>query len=115
MSKRDLQRGIDEIRRALTKLDAGLSLGGHPSEGVRDVGLAVDELRSSTWAVLTTRHSGDYDAFLARIRIERATAACEDLLSDLYAGTLTPNMPWLGTLHGALIALVEVCKEEPHE
>ncbi len=115
MSKQDLQRGIDEIRRALAKLDAGLSRGGHPSEGVRDVGLAVENLRRSTWAVLTARHSGDYDAFLAKIRIHRASEACEDLLSDLYAEALPPNMPGLRAFHTALKDLVEACKEEPHE
>jgi hypothetical protein len=115
MSKQELERGIDEIRRALTKLDAGLSLGEHPSEGVRDVGLAVDNLRRSTWAVLTTRHSGDYDAFLARLRIQRATDACEDLLSDLYAEAVAPNMPGLRAFHAVLKDLVEVCREDTDE
>jgi hypothetical protein len=115
VSKQDLQIGIDEIRRALTKFDAGLSFGEHPSEGVRDVGLAVDNLRRSTWAVLTTRHSGDYDAYLARIRIERATDACEDLLSDLYAEAVAPNMPGLKTFHAVLESLVKICQEDPNE
>ena len=115
MSKQDLQRGIDEIRRALTKLDADLSAGEHPSEGVRDVGLAVGNLRRSTWAVLTTRHSGEYDAYLARIKIHRATQACEDLLSDLYAEAVAPNMPGLKTFHAVLRDLVEVCKESRSE
>ncbi|KPJ92095.1 MAG: hypothetical protein AMS18_08075 [Gemmatimonas sp. SG8_17] len=115
MSKQDLQRGIDEIRRALTELDADLPVDEHPSEGVRDVGLAVDNLRRSTWAVLTTRHSGDYDAYLARIRIHRATQACEDLLSDLYAEAVVPIMPGLRTFHAVLENLVAVCKESPNE
>jgi len=102
MSNEELKRGIGQIRKALDLLDAFKGARESSSEGVRDLGLAVDNLRRGVWAVLTTRHSGNYDDFLARIRVRRATECCEDVLADLHAETVTKNTPGLDVFHATL-------------
>jgi len=106
MSREDLRKGVDQIRKALNAFDAGL--GDRPAEGVRDLGLAVDDLRRSVWAVLTTRHSGNYEDFLARIRVRRARECCEDVLADLHAETVTRDTPGLPVLHATLRELAKL-------
>ena len=108
MSYDDLRKGVGQIRTALDVLEASVEKEDPPSEGVRDLGLAVDDLRRSVWAVLTTRHSGKYQDFLARIRIRRATECCEDMLADLHAETVTSNTPGLSVFHATIRELVKL-------
>ncbi len=110
MSYEDLRKGVAQIRNALDVLDARAAPGGRPAEGVRDLGLAVDNLRRSVWAVLTTRHSGSYSDFLARIRIRRATECCEEMLADLHAETVTLNTTGLPVFQGTLKELAKLTR-----
>lgn len=98
----EIRRHIDAVRSALNVLDASPGAANHPSEGLRDLAQAVDNLRSSIWAVLEGEHAGDYDGFLARVRVSRATGLFEEVLSDLYAGTLTPVAPGIEVFRTAL-------------
>jgi hypothetical protein len=92
----------------LEVLDARADAGEHPAEGVRDLGLAVDDLRRSVWAVLTTKHSGSYADFLARIRVRRATECCEEMLAELHAETVTRNTPGLPVFQATLKELAKL-------
>jgi hypothetical protein len=96
----ELQQGIEQVRNAIAALDIDAGQAG--SEGARDLGIALDNLRRTFWAVLTTKHSGDFDNFLARIRLRRATEICEGVLADLYAGAVTSDSPGLFYFHAAL-------------
>ena len=106
MSHEDLKKGIQHIRKALDVLESKVD--DRPSEGVRDLGLAVDDLRRGVWATLTSRHSGNYQDFLARIRIRRATECCEEVLADLHAETVTLNTPGLPVFHATLKELIKL-------
>lgn len=111
MNNDELRQGIDEIKSALNILDADLTPGGRPLEGVRDLGLAVDNIRRNVWAVLKAEHSGDYHGYLGKTRVRRATETCEDVLSDLYAETIAPNTPGLEVFHATLRELAKACSE----
>jgi hypothetical protein len=80
-------------------------------EAVRDLGLAVGNVRRSTWAVLTSAHSDNYENFLARLRVRRATETCEEVLSDLYADTVPATAPGLDLFQAALRELARACQE----
>lgn len=101
VTSEEIRKCIDAVRSSLNVLDAS-SGAGQPAEGLRDLTQAVTNLRSSIWAVLEGEHAGDYDAFLARVRVSRATDLCEEVLSDLYAGTLVPTAPGIEVFRGAL-------------
>jgi hypothetical protein len=106
MNREDLRKGVAQIRKALDSFDAGV--GSRPAEGIRDLSLAVDNLRRSVWAVLTTRHSGNYEDFLARIRVRRATECCEEVLADLHAATVTSDTPGLPVFHATMRELAKL-------
>jgi hypothetical protein len=106
MNRDELRQGVGQIRKALDALEAGV--GERPAEGVRDLSMAVDNLRRSVWAVLTTRHSGNYEDFLARIRVRRAKECCEDVLADLHAETVTRDTTGMPVFHATLRELVKL-------
>ena len=110
MSNEELGKGLDELRSALNIIDGEIALGQPPAEAVQALERAVDNVRTSVWAVLNADHSGDYQSFLGRIRVHRATETCEDVLADLYAETLPPDTPWLELFHATLRELSRMWK-----
>ena len=111
MADDDLRRGMDELRSALNIIEEGSSISAPPAAGLRDLGQAVDNVRKSAWAVLTAEHSGDYQGFLAKIRVRRAIELCQDVLTDLYSDTISPDMPGLAVLTATLTELSSACRE----
>ncbi len=73
-----------------------------PEQAVRAVERAISEVRSNIWLLLTSEHADDYDSYLGKIRVRRATEACEDILADLHAGTLPPQTVGLAVFHATL-------------
>ncbi len=108
MDTEKLRTEIDQLRSAVKAVDAGVATGDPSPEALQDLGLAVDSLRKSLWAGLTSKHSGDYVAFLGRIRVRRAIETCEDVLADLYAETLPPNIPGFEVFSATLGELAEL-------
>ncbi len=101
-----LRESIERVRSTLHVMDsksAGLS-----SEAVEELKRSVDDLRRGVWAILTSRHSGSYEEFLARIRVRRATESCEELLAELYAGTLDAETPGLFSFFASLSEVMKV-------
>lgn len=101
--QQELREVIDRVRSALHILEGDAAQ--HSSEAAHDLKRSVDDLRRGVWAILTTRHSGNYEDFLARIRVRRATESCEDVLAELYAETLTADTPGLFSLYATLSEL----------
>ncbi len=110
MQKSEIQNGIDELKSALGIVDIQISKGAASPEGVRDLGMAVDNLRTSIWIMLKAENQDDYEGLLGRTRVRRAVETCEDILSDLYAGSLSASTPGLEVMHATLLELWEVCK-----
>ncbi|MDH3457397.1 MAG: hypothetical protein OER90_11210 [Gemmatimonadota bacterium] len=108
MSAEDLKAGIEELRRALDAADAGLSTDEASKEGVRDLSLAVNSLRGGVWEFLKATAAGDFQSLLSRMRVRRAIESCEDVLSEIYAETLSKNAPGLELFRVTLRELSEV-------
>ena len=106
----DIRKDIDAVRRALRALDAGPPLEQLPPEGIRDLAAAVDAVRQSTWALLKAQHKVDYVAYIGKVRVDRASDACEDVLSDLRAGAVTQGTPELEVFHATLHELASICR-----
>ena len=85
----ELRISISRLRRALEtteKPDAD-------NEVPDDVGLSVDDLRRSLWGALTTTFATDAEEYLVAMRVRRASEMLQDLLADLYTGTLSMRAP----------------------
>ena len=106
-----LTKGIGQLRDTLSMLDAKETQNSVPS-AAEDIGLAVDDLRRSLWAVLTTAHTADADAYLSETRVRRTYDVCSDILADVYTGGLNPHDAGLGEFrawtHGLRAALARV-------
>ena len=110
MSNEELGKCIRQLRSALNIIDADIALGEPPAEAVQALVRAVDNVRTSVWAVLSAEHSGDYQSFLSRIRVHRATETCDEILADLYAEALPPNILGLELFHATLRELSRMFK-----
>jgi hypothetical protein len=108
MSAEDLKTGIDELRRALDAADADLSTDEASKEGVRDLSLAVNSLRGGVWEFLKATAAGDFQSLLSRMRVRRAIENCEEILSEIYAETLSKNAPGLELFRVTLRELCEI-------
>jgi hypothetical protein len=103
----EIRQRIADVRRALEALLTAQQQGSvHPSEALRDLARAVDEIRRSVWAVLSALHSGDFPAYLGQVRVARATDACSEVLTELYAAAIPAHTPGLADLGRALGGLV---------
>jgi hypothetical protein len=111
----DVRRGVKEVTEALAMLQARKPPGNAMSEGVRYLGLEVDSLRQSVWAVLKAQNAGDLAGFIGRVRIRRANELCQDVLADLYTDTVPSNMPGLRVFHAMLQELAEVLEVRNNE
>ncbi len=111
MTDTELREGLAEVRAALDALDQRGGSAHQAVEELRILGLAVDNLRNNLWAVLTARYTKDYEGFLARIRVRRASETCEDVLADLYADTITPNMSGLDVYQATLREIDAIARE----
>jgi hypothetical protein len=112
VSDQDLKKYIEELRDVLAVAESFLALDQMPPERVKDLGLAVDNLRTSVWVALRARHAGEQDELLARMRVRRAIDTCEEVLADLFTETLTSATPGFFVFHATLQELSQVCAEE---
>ncbi|MHC4180857.1 MAG: hypothetical protein ACYSWU_25435 [Planctomycetota bacterium] len=110
MSHEELRRGLDELRRVLNAIDPAVTLEDAPAEAVRALGQAVDGVRSNVWTLLTAQHADEYQDYVGKIRVCRATETCEDVLAELYADTLSPNIAGLDVFHATLRELARMCR-----
>jgi hypothetical protein len=110
MSHEELRSVLDEMRRALNVMDPAVTLEDAPAEAVRALGHAVDSVRSNVWTLLTAQHADEYQNYLGKIRVRRATETCEDILAELYADTLSRNIAGLDVFHATLRELARMCR-----
>jgi hypothetical protein len=112
VSDPELKKYIEELRDVLSVAESFLALDQMPPERVKDLGHAVDNLRTGVWVALRARHAGEPDELLARMRVRRAIDTCEEVLADLYAETLTAATPGFFVFHATLQELSQVCAQE---
>jgi hypothetical protein len=72
---------IAQLRSQLTLVDAQLAKSEGAPEGLEDLKTAVDNVRTSVWAVLSASRSHNYPGFIARFRLRR----CIDILKAVQA------------------------------
>ena len=112
MSNDELRRGLEELRSKLNIIEAEMDQGQPPEQAVRAVEQAVSEVRCNIWILLTAEHADDYDSYVGKIRVLRATEACENILADLHAETLLPQTAGLAVFHATLRELSEECARQ---
>jgi len=105
MANDDIGKRIAYLKSALSLIEGEFEQGHAPPEGLDDLKVAVDGIRSNVWAVLSAAHADNYDQFVGRFRMRRGTEICERIISDIQKGTITARTPDVDRLDGALRAL----------
>jgi len=83
MTDTPLSQQIDQLRKQLTTVDAQLAKSGGAPEGLEDLKGAVDNLRTSVWAVLSASRTANYPAFITRFKLRRSIDILKQILGDL--------------------------------
>ena len=82
-----LAQQVVQLRQQLTSVDAQLAKSGENAEGLEDLKAAVDNLRTSVWAVLSASRSSNYPGFINRFRLRRSIDILKQVLGDLDSAT----------------------------
>ncbi len=83
MTQEGLEQQIAQLRAQLTTVDTQLARTGGAPAGLEDLKAAVDNLRTSVWAVLSASRSSNYPGFIARFRLRRGLDILRQILGDL--------------------------------
>lgn len=86
MAEPSLVTQVATLNATLGDIEARLSRGLQPVEGLEDFKSALDDVRLRLWGLLSAAGGGDYRGFQERFRIRRATEMCRGLGGDLRAG-----------------------------
>ena len=84
----ELKSRLHMMQDTVRKIEAEVSEGTIPVEGMEDFKRAVDEARTRIWAVLTAANDSDPAAFLERFRLRRAIEITRAVQRDLDDGSM---------------------------
>lgn len=93
MSDDVLAPQIAQLRQQLTTVDQQLAKSGGSAEGLEDLKAAVDNLRTSVWAVLSASRTANYPGFITRFRLRRAIDILRQCVTDLDGASGTSLHP----------------------
>ncbi len=93
MAQDDLARRVRDLKDALSSIETELKQGTQRPAGLEDLKAAVDSVRLSLWAILSSSQAEDYDAFIGAFRLRRATEIGRRLLGELENGSVKKSGP----------------------
>ncbi len=84
----ELKVRLHMMQDTVRKIEAEVTEGTIPLEGMEDFKRAIDEARMRIWAVLTASSDEDPSGFLERFRLRRAIEICRAVERDLSDGSM---------------------------
>lgn len=106
MPDAELAKLIGNIKSVLESLENQVARGRVPTETLAAIKSSVDEVRLRLWAIMSAASSGEYENFVQRFRLRRATEICQGLADDIgagKAGSEHTEFKALGEAAGALL------------
>ena len=105
MPDAELAKLIGNIKAVLESMETQVERGRVSNETLAAMKSSVDEVRLRLWAIMSAASSGEYETFLERFRLRRATEICRGLADDIGAGRVGSQHTELKTLGEAAGAL----------
>jgi hypothetical protein len=90
------------LRKALDELETQLTGGDPPAAALEDFKSALDGIRTSVIAFVKAANAAKYYETVNSFRLLRATQTCQNVLTGLVDGTITPNTPGFDKLQESL-------------
>ncbi|MEP7324481.1 MAG: hypothetical protein ABI836_00910 [Gemmatimonadota bacterium] len=87
MPDAELAKLIGNIKALLESLEDNVERGRVPTDTLAAIKSSVDEVRLRLWAIMSAASSGEYENFVQRFRLRRATEICRGLATDIEAGS----------------------------
>ena len=93
MAEESLSHQVVTLRNMLNVFDAQLAQTATPPGGLEDLKRAVDNLRTSVWAVLSAAGSANFQASLERFKLRRLIDFTRGILAEMDGGGMTTLHP----------------------
>lgn len=107
MSDAELSKLIGKIKAVLESIETQVARGKVSAETLAAIKSSVDEVRLRLWAIMSAASSGEFENFVQRFRLRRATEINRGLADDIgtgKAGSEHAEFKALGEATGALLA-----------
>lgn len=107
--QKELIEQIHQLKQALEEMEKQIHTGEVPLAVLEDFKSAVDHIRTTVWAVVSTAQDKQYELAnnIARFRVKRAIDICHRIISDIDIHELTVDSPELVQFNNALKQAVE--------
>lgn len=104
MDNKTLLEEVSKLRKALDDIESRLAAGNVPLPAVEDFKMAVDHIRITLWAMLTTPKEQEFEvsAVIAKFRLKRAEDICKQVSIDIDSNDLTIDSPELQQFYTVL-------------
>lgn len=104
MKQEKLVDQIRQLKRALEEIEKRLTEGTVPFPVLEDFKAAIDHIRMTVWAILSTPQANQYElaSSIVRFRLKRSTQMCQQIVMDINSSEITVDSPELQEFHAAL-------------
>lgn len=102
----ELTQVTDGLRKALNDLEQQLAKSDPPAAALEDFKSTLDGIRTSVNAFINAKDSVDYHGSIRAFRLLRTTQICQNVLTGIIDGTISPKTPgfdkFMGTVEETL-------------
>ncbi len=89
----EITQVTDSLRKALDDLEQQLTKSNPPAAALEDFKSTLDGIRTSVNAFINAGDSADYHGSVRAFRLLRTTQICQNVLTGMIDGTITPITP----------------------
>lgn len=109
MTKEQITDQVQKLKKALEELEMRLADAQVPFNVLEEFKMAVDHIRMTVWAMISTEASKHYEmrTSIAAFRLKRMLEMCKQLVLDIEANDVSIDSRELHECHGAMKRVVE--------
>ena len=103
----EMRSVVDQLKSALDDVEKESTHDHMSRVAMEEFKVTVDTVRTSVLAMLDAADPTNYHDYLRRFRFRRANQVCQNVLSGLIDGTITPETPALDELRATVDETLE--------
>lgn len=107
--KQKLGEQVQQLKQALEEIEKRLAGDEVPVAVLEDFKSAVDHIRTTVWALMSSPQGNQYEVapHIARLRLQRAAGMFRQISSDIDTSEITVDSPELKEFHTSLKGLLD--------
>jgi len=103
----ELNEVIQELKVGLDRIELSLAWDNLPVTAIEEFKMVLDDVRTSLLALVSAGGASDYNRSVRRLRMRRATQVCDNTLTSVVDGTITPKTPGYAELESGATETLE--------